>query len=120
MNFCRLIGFPLRSNMFLGGAVCASQQNSGANVRFGSKADIVRVSTDVRFTPKSGHRLPVLECPLCAKSRHQSQKELCGEPICTITMRRPNRSNLRGAVTRPFQRRSAIAGRCSDAALETK
>jgi len=55
MNFCRLIGFPLRSNMFLGGAVCASQQNSGADVRFGSKADIGARPSDVRFTPKSGH-----------------------------------------------------------------
>jgi hypothetical protein len=24
----------------------------------------------IRFTPKSGHQLSALECPLCAKSRH--------------------------------------------------
>src|SRR5215472_7323819 len=35
---------------------CASQQIFGANVRFGSKADIAAHSCDVRFTPKSGHR----------------------------------------------------------------
>ena len=70
MNFCRLIGFPLRSNMFLGGAVCASQQNSGADVRFGSEADIALGPRHVRFTPKSGHQLTRLECPLCAKSGH--------------------------------------------------
>ena len=26
--------------------------------------------TDVRFTPKSGHRNSVVECPRCAQSRH--------------------------------------------------
>jgi hypothetical protein len=35
----------------------AWQQSSGLNVRFGSKADIHPPSTDVRFTPKSGHWL---------------------------------------------------------------
>ena len=25
---------------------------------------------DVRFTPKSGHELSAMRCPLCAKSRH--------------------------------------------------
>jgi len=45
-------------------------------VRFGSKADIQAPSSDVRFTPKSGHWLSVSECPLCAKSRlmHCSKK----------------------------------------------
>jgi hypothetical protein len=33
----------------------ASQQLSGPNVRFGSKADIEAVQSDVRFTPESGH-----------------------------------------------------------------
>src|SRR5690242_11501622 len=27
---------------------------------------------NVRFTPKSGHRSPRRECPLCAKSGHQA------------------------------------------------
>ena len=40
------------------------------NVRFGSKADIAERETNVRFTPKSGHRLSLSECALCAKSRH--------------------------------------------------
>src|SRR6516164_1022114 len=39
---------------------------SGANVRFGSKADIGEGASDVRFTPKSGHWNAVVECPLCA------------------------------------------------------
>jgi hypothetical protein len=33
----------------------AWQQSLGPNVRFGSKADIHAPSSDVRFTPKSGH-----------------------------------------------------------------
>jgi hypothetical protein len=41
------------------------------NVRFGSKADMTPRNLDVRFTPKSGHRLSVLACPLCAKRGHQ-------------------------------------------------
>jgi hypothetical protein len=49
---------------------CAGQQNQLADVRFGSKADIEAPSPDVRFTPKSGHDLSALGCPLCAKSRH--------------------------------------------------
>ena len=35
----------------------------------GSKADISACPIDVRFTPKSGHRETLLECPLCAKMR---------------------------------------------------
>jgi hypothetical protein len=46
----------------------AWQQSLGPNVRFGSKADIGGPPIDVRFTPKSGHRNSVTECPLCAKS----------------------------------------------------
>ena len=38
------------------------------NVRFGSKADIAAPPINVRFTPKSGHRLARAPCPLCAKS----------------------------------------------------
>jgi hypothetical protein len=37
----------------------ASQPNGQANVRFGSKADIPQCKSDVRFTPKSGHRVSV-------------------------------------------------------------
>ena len=50
----------------------AWQQSSGPNVRFGSKADISARLSDVRFTPKSGHQNLVVECPLCAKSRHSA------------------------------------------------
>ena len=39
------------------------------DVRFGSLADIRPKELDVRFTPKSGHWLSVLGCPLCARSR---------------------------------------------------
>src|SRR5262249_48641614 len=52
------------------GPHCASRQILAANVRFGSKADIEACLRDVRFTPKSGHRNSVAECPLCAKSGH--------------------------------------------------
>jgi predicted ester cyclase len=32
--------------------------------------------TNVRFAPKSGHRNSVVECPLCAKSRHSHCSDL--------------------------------------------
>jgi hypothetical protein len=38
--------------------------------RNGSLADIEGRPTNVRFTPKSGHRKTLLGCPLCAKSGH--------------------------------------------------
>src|SRR5215813_6046285 len=38
------------------------------DVRFGSKADIGLDQRHVRFTPKSGHSVERLECPLCAKN----------------------------------------------------
>ena len=37
-----------------------------------SKADIDECLGHVRFTPKSGHRNSVVECPLCAKSGHRA------------------------------------------------
>src|SRR5262249_31824985 len=43
-------------------------QRDRNHVRFGSKADIGACPRHVRFTPKSGHRNSVVECPLCAKS----------------------------------------------------
>jgi len=46
--------------------------DSAAHVRFGSKADIDPLTLHVRFTPKSGHRNSVVECPLCAKSGHSA------------------------------------------------
>jgi len=53
----------------------AWQQSSGPNVRFGSKADIPACAINVRFTPKSGHQLSALRCPLCAKSRHDAMQQ---------------------------------------------
>jgi len=41
-----------------------------------SKADIVACPSDVRFTPKSGHWLNVLECPLSAKSGHSAPQQM--------------------------------------------
>jgi hypothetical protein len=35
---------------------CVAQRVLKANVRFGSKADMGKGATDVRFTPESGHR----------------------------------------------------------------
>jgi hypothetical protein len=42
------------------------------HVRFGSKADIGLLPTDVCFTPKSGHGSARRQRPLCAKSGHQN------------------------------------------------
>ena len=41
-----------------------------AHVRLGSEANIEGSPSDVRFTPKSGHRETPLGCPLCANSGH--------------------------------------------------
>jgi hypothetical protein len=53
-----------------GSAVILRGKSAEPNVRFGSKADIEAPSSDVRFTPKSGHWLSASGCPLCAKSGH--------------------------------------------------
>jgi hypothetical protein len=50
------------------------------DVRFGSKADIQAPSSDVRFTPKSGHWLIAPGCPLCAKSGHYNRSGT-GRPV---------------------------------------
>jgi hypothetical protein len=50
----------------------AGQQFSTAEVRYGSKADILAVHRHVRFTPKSGYWFHVSGCPLCAKSGHSA------------------------------------------------
>ena len=49
-----------------------------AYLRFGSGADITRLLSNVRFTPKSGQTADVSICPLCAKSGHSrcSKKKL--------------------------------------------
>jgi hypothetical protein len=43
-----------------------------ADVRFGSKADILRCESDVRFAPNSGHLQRTSRCPLCANSGHRA------------------------------------------------
>ena len=43
--------YPITSD----GSRCAVQHDRSADVRFGSKADILHRLGDVRFTPKSGH-----------------------------------------------------------------
>ena len=50
----------------------AAKLAGSGNVRFGSITDIERCKVDVRFTPESGHRNAVVECLLCAKSRHRA------------------------------------------------
>jgi hypothetical protein len=39
-----------------------------ADVSYGSSTDIEAPSSDVRFTPESGHWLGVSGCPLCANN----------------------------------------------------
>src|SRR5215469_8825201 len=39
-----------------------------------SLADTAISPGHVRFTPESGHRYSVVECPLCAKSGHSAQR----------------------------------------------
>jgi hypothetical protein len=63
-------------------ALCPWSQ--AANVRNGSKADIEACPRDVRFTPKSGHRLAGWQCPLCAKSRHAVITRSVSEPFTMI------------------------------------
>src|SRR5215472_5052573 len=45
-----------------------------AFVRFGSGADIARISGPVRFTPQSRQSADMLACPLCAKSGQTTQR----------------------------------------------
>jgi len=85
------------------------------NVRFGSKADILHRSADVRFTPKSRHWNSVAECPLCAKSGHMQCSKfgaysitssaatcrVCGtvRPSALAVLRLITKSNLIGCST---------------------
>jgi hypothetical protein len=59
------------------------------NVRFGSKADIGLASIDVRFTPKSGHRLTEFECPLCATSGRRATRVYCDSANVGFRASRP-------------------------------
>lgn len=42
-----------------------------SDVRSGSKADMTRLDCDVGYTPESGHRADVLECPPSGRSGHR-------------------------------------------------
>jgi hypothetical protein len=58
--------------------ICAvrNSQARRLHVRLGSKADVEVSQSNVCFTPNSGHRNSVMECPLCAKSGHWSMFDL--------------------------------------------
>src|SRR5215831_11278604 len=57
---------------------------SGANVRFGSEADMCSAQAHVRFTPNSGHVQCDTPCLLWAKSRlmHRSKKGPTEADMC--------------------------------------
>jgi hypothetical protein len=52
-----LTNFSAFATMFEPKRAEVATGTTGANVRFGSKADMARSNGDVRFTPKSGHSL---------------------------------------------------------------
>ena len=51
-----------------------------ANVRLGSKPDILSAPRDVRFTPESGHRHQPPECLLIAINGHPTSIALLRQP----------------------------------------
>ena len=65
----------------------ALQQIEALDFRFGSKADIEATPSDVRFTPKSGHRLRPSGCPRCANSRHAGGSNRRNVHAAEITLR---------------------------------
>ena len=77
-----------------GGRSCDSQQILTANVRYGSKADIATVSVNVRFTPESGHRNSIVECP----------------PVSQVGKLIPAPGNFRGLSIRPRVSHSSTVG----------
>jgi hypothetical protein len=74
INSRRLIGFPRLENLRTNFSTKLNNE-CGADVRFGSKADIEACRADVRFTPESGHQLSALGCPLSAKLRLMHRNE---------------------------------------------
>ena len=54
---------------------------------FGSIADIGTRPRHVRFTPKSGHSVAHLGCPLCAKSRHTATGLAAEYPMKPVAMK---------------------------------
>jgi hypothetical protein len=59
-----------QGRLFVANAHIADQ----VNVRFGSKADISALVSNVRFTPESGHSRRRCLCPLSAKSGHPGKQ----------------------------------------------
>jgi hypothetical protein len=53
----------------------AAQQNQLLDFRVGSGTDILRTTTDVRYSLESGHSLERLERPLCASSGLMSRNK---------------------------------------------
>src|SRR5262245_7633801 len=78
MQAARISQFKWRASSRATGTRVAAWRRTNSYVRFGSKADIAALPTNVRFTPKSGHRNSALQCLLCAKSglMHCSMKSL--------------------------------------------
>ena len=60
----------------------ASRQNSIIDVRFGSKADIPQCPSNVRFTPKSGHRNSAAAGPFFILDRPTSSGAFGGTAAC--------------------------------------
>jgi hypothetical protein len=63
----------LQQGFAVGEMVCAAAIRNRSCPLWG-KSRHSAPSSDVRFTPKSGHWLSPLGCPLCAKSRQMHRK----------------------------------------------
>ena len=68
------------------------------DVRVGSLADIARRTSDVRFTPKSGHAERRHQCLLSAISRH-AQRRSRSSVATLLSVRRAQRSPLAAQLT---------------------
>jgi hypothetical protein len=64
------LGGPSNLSALFVQALVHRSKKIAPDIRFGSKADIAASSINVCFTPESGHRNSVVECPLRAKSGH--------------------------------------------------
>jgi hypothetical protein len=67
-----------------------------SHVCFGSNADMAIMRRDVRFTPKSGHRLRLSGCPLSANSglMHGSKTASNRTEFCAFARTSSQRSKL--------------------------
>jgi hypothetical protein len=59
------------------------------NVRFGSKADMGACVRDVRFTPKSGHKIQSAACPPSQSTLSPHPQTLSPPPPTPLDSRRP-------------------------------